>query len=365
MRSVVTLPRGLTTVSLLVVTLWGVSQAQDFLIPISISAILAFMMMPLVRVMRRYRFPEWSAIAASTLLLILPFLSFVSLLVWQGQAFIRDFPHIMVGINQVLLRFVNSEWGQRLHISPEFNLLALVQKFEGSAGQGVQLLISGLGAVLGAGTHLLLVLLFAVLMLVSRRHIRASMEEILKRSFNLEQPRLLDEISELIERFLVARLLIVLIVGGIDAGILIFFHVEYAVLLGTFLGVMTLIPAVGFIIAALPPLVVSLAMGNTVLKTLGMFLSLVGVSAIESHLLTPKMVGGRLNINILSTFMGLFAGGLLWGIWGMFISIPVLGILRIVFTLTPSLQPWGELLEDRPSPKTVVPATTQSREKVA
>ena len=117
--------------------------------------------------------------------------------------------------------------------------------------------------------------------------------------------------------------------------------------MGSFLGVLTAVPAIGFIIGVIPPLLVSLANGFGLFKTGAIFLALVVVSIIEGNYMTPKMVGGSLNINALAVFVGLFAGGLIWGVWGMFLSIPVLGILRIVFHAAPALQPWSELLAER------------------
>jgi predicted PurR-regulated permease PerM len=49
---------------------------------------------------------------------------------------------------------------------------------------------------------------------------------------------------------------------------------------------------------------------------------------------------------VLATFLGVFAGGLLWGIAGMFLSVLFLGVLRIAFSATPALEPWGELLAE-------------------
>jgi len=345
----VLLPRGLTILSLLVVTFWGISEAQTFLIPICIAALLAFLMAPLVRVMRSSGFPEWSAITVSSILLVLPFLTLFSVLVWQGQALARDFPSIMAALNRWISAFVHSSALRKLHVQlpPDLNIYALLQRLEGSAMQGVQFLITGLGAVLGAGSQLALILLFAVLMLASRRHLRLSSERILKQTMATANPQILDEVIVLIEKFLIARLLIVVIVAAVDTAILVAFDVDYSLLLGSFLGVMTLIPVIGFLIGVLPPLVVSLALGHGMWQTLGLFLALLVISFVEGNILTPKMVGGRLNINALTTFVGLFGGGLLWGMWGMFLSIPVLGILRITFYAAPSLRPWGELLAEK------------------
>ena len=213
-------PRGLLVVCLLIILFWGITEARPFLIPLSISALLALMMAPLVKVMRVRRFPEWSAITLSAILLILPFLSIAYVLFSQGQALIKDFPKIMASLNELLFKLVDTPMGQKLQLTHEIDIPALLKRLEGSAVQGVQLVLAGLGAILGAGSQVLLILLFAMLMLVSRDHLRNCCEKILAQNTSAKNPRLIDDVVNLIEKFLLARLLIMIIVAGIDIGIL-------------------------------------------------------------------------------------------------------------------------------------------------
>jgi predicted PurR-regulated permease PerM len=330
-----------------VIAVWGLSEARSFLIPVCIAALLAFTMVPVLKIMLRHSVPEWLAVVISSALLILPFLSIASVLVWEGQALIKDLPSIQETLNHLIQQSIQSEYWQRLHLTGVANVGELMQKFELSTSQGMQFLIAGFGAVWGAGTQLALVLLFAVLMLASRKHLHRSAQRILTQTMGMRDPRLLEEVLVLIEKFLIARMLIVGIVAAVDTAILALAGIQYAFLLGSFLGIMTLIPAIGFILGVVPPILVSLAMNHSFLSTSIMFFGLFAISIIEGNVLTPKMVGGRLNINALTTFIGLFGGGLLWGIWGMILSIPALGILRIALNAAPSLQPWGELLADK------------------
>ena len=334
-------PRSLMAAAFLVVIFWGISEARNFLIPVSLAALLAFMMAPVVRMMHRYHFPEWSAIAVSSIFLVLPFMSLISILIWQGQALANDFPEIAGTVNRILLSLVQSEWWNRFHLPVKINVSALLSRLEGSIAQGVQFALAGLGAVLGAGSQVALVLLFSVLMLSSRLHLRTSFERILDRCFSIQNPGVLDEVVGLVEQFLVARFLIMLIIGVVDTLILKGFGIRYSFLMGSFLGITTAIPAIGFLIGLIPPLLVYIATGHSLLGTL------FGVSIVEGNILSPKMVGKRLNINALATFLGLFGGGLMWGIWGMFLSIPLLGILRITFNRSPEYQPWGDLLAEK------------------
>ena len=60
----------------------------------------------------------------------------------------------------------------------------------------------------------------------------------------------------------------------------------------------------------------------------------------------PKLVGSKVKINALIAIIAVIVGGAIWGISGMFISLPIIAILKIIFDHIPSLQPWGFLLGD-------------------
>lgn len=347
-------PRALTATAALIVVIWGVTEAKPFLVPVCIAALLAFLMAPGVNLMRKIGIPEWLAIAVCSLVLLFPFFGFGWVLVSQGQAFLQDVPSIIAWCKRALTNLSNTALGQRLHAAQYLNTSALIERLSSSIDSTLQFAISGLGAVLTASSQTALVLLFSVLMLASRRQLRSSAERLASKVLRQDGlgVTLLDQTSWLIEKFLIARLLIVLIIAAADTSIVTAFGLKYAVLMGAFLGIMTLLPAIGFIIAVIPPILVSLSMGFSIVRTIALAAVLLTMSAIEGNVLTPTMVGRSLDINALSTFIGLLAGGLLWGIWGMLLAIPFLGILRIIFAAIPDLEPLGDLLATAPTLQT-------------
>jgi hypothetical protein len=58
------------------------------------------------------------------------------------------------------------------------------------------------------------------------------------------------------------------------------------------------------------------------------------------------VVSSKVRINALISIIGVLLGAGLWGISGMFLSIPFIGVLKIVFDRIPELKPWGKLLGD-------------------
>lgn len=77
-----------------------------------------------------------------------------------------------------------------------------------------------------------------------------------------------------------------------------------------------------------------------------------GIQLIENNLITPLVVGAKVKVNVLAVLLAVLIGGAVWGISGMVLFIPMVGVLKITFDSIPSLQPYGYLLgDDFPKPK--------------
>ena len=74
--------------------------------------------------------------------------------------------------------------------------------------------------------------------------------------------------------------------------------------------------------------------------------TLVVTHLLDSNVLLPLVVGSKVRINAFMTILGVVVGEMIWGIPGMFLSIPVIAVLKIVFDRVESLQPWGIILGD-------------------
>jgi predicted PurR-regulated permease PerM len=72
--------------------------------------------------------------------------------------------------------------------------------------------------------------------------------------------------------------------------------------------------------------------------------SVIGIHAIDANVLLPTVVGSKVRLNALITFLGIILGEMMWGLSGMFLSIPVMAIFKIIFDRIESTKPWGYLL---------------------
>jgi predicted PurR-regulated permease PerM len=326
-----------------VVTIWGIFQAKSFLIPILLASLLSFLMAPVVKALKKKKAPEWAALTISSVVLCLPVIALVGLLVNESAILIRNYPALLNSLGANWKKLETSSWVQYFHLSDYLDVAYLQDRLTEEAGKGFSLFLQSIRALAEAGAHLVIILFFSVTMLASRIQLRKSAEKL------FPSTRTLDEIIHLIEKFLVARIGIAVFVAVLDAFLLKMMGSQYCLILGCLLGLSTLVPIIGFILAVIPPIALSIAMGQPFLKT-GLLAGLLYlVATIESHWATPKYLGRQLNLNLLATFLGLFGGEMIWGIWGLVLSIPLLGITRIILEASPENSRWAILVAAKDS----------------
>jgi predicted PurR-regulated permease PerM len=100
----------------------------------------------------------------------------------------------------------------------------------------------------------------------------------------------------------------------------------YAVAFAVFYGVMELVPYVGPILGALPPVIVALL--TKPITALWVALLFVGLQQLEGHIVAPQVFGHTLRINPLLVILALLLGLQFYGIVGALVALPILAILR-------------------------------------
>ncbi len=153
--------------------------------------------------------------------------------------------------------------------------------------------------------------------------------------------------SRLIVQSYMAGLLIEMgIIATINTAGFLLFGIKYAFFLGLLAALLNLIPYIGMLIASIFCMLVTLTTTNDLTKVLWVAVVLTVVQFFDNNILMPKVVSSKVKINALITIFGVLAGGAIAGISGMFLSIPVIAILKVIFDRIEALKPWGELMGD-------------------
>ena len=108
-------------------------------------------------------------------------------------------------------------------------------------------------------------------------------------------------------------------------------------------GILNILPYIGIFIALLIGALITFATSG-ISHVLFIVIAIVVIHAIDGNIIMPRVVGSKVKINSLIVIIGLVVGEMLWGLAGMFLTIPVLAILKIIFDRVEGLQSWGFLM---------------------
>jgi predicted PurR-regulated permease PerM len=122
--------------------------------------------------------------------------------------------------------------------------------------------------------------------------------------------------------------------------------VKYALFIGLITGVLNMIPYIGILVAGCIGLLISLATGSETSQLLYVVIGFACVQFIDNNILLPNLVGSRVRINAFFSIVGVIAGGIIAGVAGMFLAIPVMALMKVIFDNVESLKAWGELMGD-------------------
>src|SRR5690606_28990451 len=122
--------------------------------------------------------------------------------------------------------------------------------------------------------------------------------------------------------------------------------IEYAWFFGILAAMLTIFPYVGIFIGSLIPALFALATKDSAWFALGVVLWFQLVQTLEGNFITPKIVGGKASLNPLVSLLSFFLGGMLFGISGMILALPLLAMLKVVFDAMPQTSPYGFLLSE-------------------
>jgi predicted PurR-regulated permease PerM len=138
-----------------------------------------------------------------------------------------------------------------------------------------------------------------------------------------------DDLNQMLAHFIRAQLTLAALSLMIYTAVLGLMRVPYALVLGTAGGVMEFIPVVGPLVAAL--LIISVAMLSGYQHWVVLIVFLGAWRLIQDYVVSPRVMGERMELHPLAAIFGVLAGGEIAGVLGVYLSIPIMASLRIVW----------------------------------
>ena len=149
----------------------------------------------------------------------------------------------------------------------------------------------------------------------------------------------------LIQSYLVGLLLEAALVATLNSAALLIIGVKYAVLIGIIGALLNIIPYIGGLVAISIPMLLAIATKEPI-DAVWVFIAYIIVQFIDNNFFVPKIVASKVKINALVSIIVVLIGGALWGVAGMFLSIPLTAIIKVIFDRIEPLAPFGFLLGD-------------------
>lgn len=319
--------------------------AQGIIIPIIFSVIIAILLNPVVNFFVKLKINRIVAILISLVLSLSVIFAMGGLLISQSIQFSESWPLLVDRFTELLNQTITWASGY-FNIEPH-NIREWISKTKGEL-----INISGVAigqTLVAVGNWVVIVLIIPVytfLILFYQPLILDFISRLFGEGNQSNVKEITTQTKTVIQKYLTGLIIETVLVALMQIITLFALGIEYAILLGIIGALLNLIPYIGGIVAVALPMMIALATKSTAWYAVYVLVIYYVIQLIDNNYIVPKIVASKVKINALFSIIVVIAGNALWGIPGMFLSIPLLAIVKLIFDHVESLKPWGFLLGD-------------------
>jgi predicted PurR-regulated permease PerM len=318
------------------------SRGKAIIIPLFFSVLISLMLLPLTKLLERLRLPRGLAAILSVIVFVLFISSIFYFLGAQVVQFSKDLPQLGDRLQEWTDHL--RQWvAVKYHVDASQQLQYLNNATEYLVRNASVVAQSLVLSVAGFAIWTIFVFVFTFFMLTHRTLLQRFIICLFSRENQPKVGEVMTETRLLANSYVLGLLTEMVIVAVLNCVAFLVFGVKYALLLGVLAAVMNIIPYLGIWTAAAIAGLITLS-NSTPGHALSVVIILIVVHFIDANVLLPRIVGRRVNMNPLITIVAVLTGELLWGIPGMFLFIPLAGILKIIFERVEGLKPWAILM---------------------
>lgn len=309
----------------------GLIYGRPFLLPLALAVFLWNIMEAMVQgfasiELGDYRVPRWLATLLGIATVGIGGYLIITILLSQIDAIIAAIPHYLARLETVASDL--TEW-----LGPDRS--AKIR----SALSGIDIM-GRLPALLVSTQSLivttLLVIAYVAFLFVEREHVGAKIAAMFSDPQQAsEANKLLKKISLSVRRYIWFKTIVSVLTGAACYAVLRFEGVDFAETWALLIFVLNYIPNIGSIVAVAFPCLLALLQFDSLTPFLILVVSLTSIQVAIGSIIEPMLMGKGLNMSPFAIILSLAFWGLIWGIVGMFLSVPILVIIMIVCAHVP------------------------------
>jgi putative permease len=345
-------------------------QGKQILSPLIFSCLFSVLLLPLASYMEtKFRFRRGLASILSVLILLAVVSTIIYFVGMQMRNLADDWPEFKTQLN-------NSIAGIQHWIAVKFHV---------NSSKQLTFLKSAAGKVLDSGTvvlgitiislssiilFLVFTFIYTLFLLSYRRLIMNFLISVFLEENSTVVHDIIEEVQHILRKYIIGLFIEMCVVSVAVCIAFWALGIKYGILLGMITGLFNIIPYIGIFAATVISLMITFATAATTGKLLLVAITLIVTHLVDSNILLPGIVGSKVKINPLIAVLGVVFGEMIWGISGMFLSIPVIAVLKIIFDRIESLKPWGILIGEEEKKSVLkkirqkIPSATKNANKI-
>jgi len=313
--------------------------AEFILVPITFGSLFSILLIPVAT-----KFEKWGAHRSlSSFLCIVVMVLIVTILVFlltrQIISFLNEVPDLTAIVNK-RLNDIQEYIERQTSLSPSSQINWVKDKLV----TGKSVFSGTMSATASTFATCALVPLYTFFMLFYRDRIFVFFEKITPVEQHQTVYQIIERIKALVQSYLTGILIVMFIISVMVSIGLKIIGVPYAIFLGVLAGLINVVPYLGIVSAAALSILISTIMTNSETAPILVFFLFLITHLLEANIITPNIVGSKVSINTLASLLALIVGAEVWGVVGMILFIPMLGIAKVIMDNVDHLEPYGYLL---------------------
>ena len=323
-----------------------VVQGQTVAIPFIFSILLSILLLPVTNFLEcKAKFPK----SMSNFISVILALSLIGFIIYffsqQISGFLADMPTLKKNLNTHY--HTVQDWIQNRFGISSREQAALINNATGDVKDSGSAVISKtVFTITHTIFYIILVAIYTFLILYYRHMIKRFIFAVFAKAKEPEINEVLLESKGIVQNYMLGLVIEMGIVAVAYTSVLLIIGVKYAIFLGVFSAILNIIPYVGILSGIIFTVLVTLTTSKDLSDIVWIIVSFEIIHFIDSNFLMPRIVGSKVRVNALVTIVGVVIGGTLIGLPGIFLALPVIAILKIIFDRIDELRPWGMIMGD-------------------
>jgi predicted PurR-regulated permease PerM len=325
---------------LVVVLVYG----RPILVPVTFAAFLSMLMAPLIDFLDRRGFKRVFSTITCVVILLSVIVMVILVLLGQINSIQKELPLIEERAEELIAwlhHYVENQFDFPIEVQEKY----LREQVTAAGNSSASYLMTILTGATGLLVQAIITVVITFLLLFNKEKYHGFFMAIMDRSKG-EKYEILNRVTKVAQQYVTGRMISILILLVLYYLALLIIGIQNALLLAAVAALVNIIPYAGPILAGVFPVVMALVSYDSFQPAFWVVASFSLIQGIDNYFVTPFFMGGEVNLGALPTILIIICGGYVWGVAGMILFVPLLGMAKIYFDHSERLRPYGALLGD-------------------